>query len=166
MLTIGVDTYVSVSQATKYIETVYGDDSAAYSYWDDLETSAKEMLLTKSLMQLEALPYTGRRLYKNQALEFPRTMGNQLDSSDDIAAEIPRYMQFAQIDNAVAMFNIAENSESKQRANLQRNGVKSFSLGEFSETYADSSSMLLYDVADQNVVSYLKQWLSGGYKIV
>lgn len=167
MLTIGADTYVSVAETTKYIETVYGDDSAVYSYWDDLETSGKEMLLRKSLMQIEALPFIGKRKYNGQALEFPRTTGSvQVALPNDIASEIPSFIKFAQIDNAIAMFNIAENSESKQRANLQRSGVKSFSLGEFSETYGDNSSVLVYDVSDQNIIAYLKQWLSGGYKIV
>ena len=166
MLTIGVDTYINVAQATKYIELVYGDNSEVYTYWDNLDNGEKEMLLTKSLLQIEALPYTGRRKYENQTLEFPRTNGVQCKSSDNIASEIPVQVKYAQIDNAIAMFNIAENSENKNRLNLQRNGVKSFSLGEFSETYADSSSFSMYNVTDQNVISLLKQWLSGGYRIV
>ena len=167
MLTIGANTYVSVAETTKYIEAVFGDDSAVYNYWDDLENNQKEMFLTKSLMQIEALPFTGIRKYNGQALEFPRTRADVAQTLvGDIASEIPLSVKFAQIDNAIAMFNIAENSESKQRATLQRNGVKSFSLGEFSETYGNNSSILVYDVADQNVISYLKNWLSGSYKIV
>lgn len=167
MLTIGADTYVSVAETTKYIETIYGDDSTVYSYWDDLETSQKEMYLRKSILQIEALPFTGKRKYNGQTLEFPRTNGSvQVTLSGNIESEIPTYVKYAQIDNAIAMFNIAENSENKQRINLQKNGVKSFKLGEFSETYGDNASSSLYNVADQEVISYLKQWLSGGYKIV
>lgn len=166
MLTIGVNTYVSVGEVSSYIQNTYGEDSTVFAYWDGLEQGAKEMFLTKSLLQLEALPYVGRRKFKNQVLEFPRTTAScQEELKTSMNDEIPTFIKYAQIDNAIAMFNIAENQENKQRISLQKNGVSSFSLGDFSETY-QGNSISLYNVADQNIITYVNHWLSGGYKVV
>lgn len=163
MLEIGVNTYASIKEVESYIISSYGEDSEYFTYWDELDSTSKEMLLKKSLMQIENLPFTGVRKYKNQALEFPRTHGNQEELVGSIT--IPDFAKFAQIDNAIAMFTVGRNSEMQNRVALQRNGVTSFKLGDFSETYGNSNGSIL-ELADQQIIKYFTNWLYGGYRLV
>ena len=55
--------------------------------------------------------------------------------------------------------------ETSERLNLQRQGVRSYKIGDLSETFTDSGSFGATTHAISIVSPHLGDWLSGGYDI-
>ena len=72
-LQIGINSYVTVSEADDYVTSHYLSTNTARQLWEALSTEDKSSALLRSCMALNNLKYTGRRAVAGQKLEFPRT---------------------------------------------------------------------------------------------
>ena len=73
-----------------------------------------------------------------------------------VQSEVPSAVKYAQCEIA---FETA--SGTSNRVKLQRQGVKSFSLGNLSETYSGASNSIVSHEAKE----LLKPYIGGGYRI-
>ena len=71
------------------------------------------------------------------------------------------------VENKMIERQLNGDDEFQERLNLQRQGVKSYKLGDLSETFGNNGydagiDIFVYDT----VFPFLRNWLSGGYKIL
>lgn len=65
------NSFVSLDQADNILNSIYTE--AQLVKWNELTNSQKEHRLILAAKLMAQLPFRGRRVYKNQALPFPRT---------------------------------------------------------------------------------------------
>jgi hypothetical protein len=120
-LTVGTNTYVSLADATLYVERLYGPRVDA---WNAALTATKNALLAQATLDIDAHVWRGFKTDDAQRLEFPRDGEATTDSS---------YTLVEQATVEQALFLLSSNAEC--RASLQAQGVSSFSVGGLSESY-------------------------------
>jgi len=112
MLTVGKDTYVTIEEATEYIQGHYSEKNILRAHWEVAPQEYKEQYLKQSLEEIEALPFIGRKsLYTNE-LQFPRILSSmpyfitrhpvyRLYYGDE--TKVPDAVKEAQIENALGV---------------------------------------------------------------
>lgn len=132
MLTIGVDTYVSVEEADLYVTRNYLSTEAFFKTWNGLEDIQKEIFLRRSAREMNSLAYAGRKCIPEQALAFPRFL--QTSRPMRQVVEVPEDIKIAQIENALSIADpsVAEDAAFYQK--MRTFGVASYSVGHMSET--------------------------------
>lgn len=156
-ITVGTDTYISVTDADTYFSKRYNGES-----WANFTTGDKERLLTTATHKIDRLNLKGRKKIYTQTLAFPRVYritdcsiydlnGYQVDA-------VPDNVKYAACEEAFAMAD----TELTKRKELQNQGVTSFSLGSLSESYQGRSSNPLLS---KEATEYLKGWLLGAVRI-
>lgn len=100
---VGIDTYVTVEDANRYVETYYPEYDDLAITWGVLSDREKTYYLYTSIQQMEALVLAGVRLDKNQPLQFPRKECFMSATRENPI--IPEQMKEAQIENALELLN-------------------------------------------------------------
>lgn len=146
--------YATVAQANTYVSNNYTSTDSIRIAWNALSEDDKQVLLNRAEQAIDQLPFTGRSIDKHKA--FPRKPDEEYSLQQ---------VQLATIELAVQQLN----SESKERYELQAQGVKSYKIGDLSETFGKAEGAAGYSGIDSYVFSivfpFLKDWLSGGYEI-
>ena len=144
-----VNSYVTVEEADAYFSNTLNTD-----VWDNADETTKEKALKMATRQIDRLPFAGRKLDINQFLEFPRT-NTALEFTDGIPNEIT----YATCEQALFVLK-----GGSKRQELQKQGVKSYSLGDLSETFADNLSEAQKTICPE-ALSYLRKFLLGSVAI-
>lgn len=144
--------YATVEQANAYVKSYYSSTDNIRVLWESLSTEDQQVHLNRAEQLIDLLPLRGREVIKGKA--FPRKPNEELS------------LQRAQVATIELAVQINGNTEFQERLSLQKQGVKSYKLGDLSETFGDTHSdafvdQFVYDV----VASYLREWLGGGYRI-
>lgn len=146
--------YATVTQANAYIKDYYSSTDSLRLQWEALDDGDKQVLLNRAEQTIDLLPYTGRPVQRDKA--FPRKPDEEYSL---------QMAQVATIELAVHQFN----DEAKERFELQAQGVKSYKIGDLSETFGNGAGASGYSGIDEYsfsiVFPYLKDWLGGGYEI-
>lgn len=146
--------YATVEQANQYIQTYYSSVDPLRKSWEELADGDKQVLLNRAEQFVDCLPLKGKALVKGKA--FPR---------EPYKEESLEQAKVATIELAVQSLD----TEASERMTLQKQGVKSYRIGDLSETFADRVSGLDYAGLDPHLFSivfpFLKDWLGGGYRI-
>lgn len=112
MLETGKNTYVTVAEADLYVQEHYRDKNALRAHWSVCSDEYKEQYLLKSIQEIEALPFVGRKTTWSQKLQFPRTLLNAPLHTRispvyllyrDSEREVPQCVKDAQIENALGI---------------------------------------------------------------
>ncbi len=146
--------YATVEQANEYVQNYYSSVDPIRIQWEALEEADKQVLLNRSEQFIDTLPYSMPALEPGKA--FPK------DPDQEYSLQQAR---IATIELTVQKLNY----DSADRYNLMKQGVKSYKIGDLSETFGDSVSALNYAGIDPYLLSivypFLKDWLGGGYRI-
>ena len=167
-LTIGTDTYISLDDAQEYLSENYISTDEKLIAWNALSSNDKEVLLRKALRVVESQPYTGFKKYTSQTLEFPRAIYTSIPQDiyepspiwpDNwyVQSAVPNAVKYAQCEIAIEM-----TSGTPNRVKLQRQGVKSFTLGNLSESYSGAQNAII----SQEAKELLRPYIGGGQRIV
>ena len=182
MLTVGVDSYVTLEDANSIAAATSLSTDKAYKKWLDLSDSDKEVLLRNSCRDINSLKFEGRRKSLSQRLEFPRVdvsasglgyrmyvgqfYDNGLYSSNTSDGGISLVRQ-AQVINAVYAGYYNDIVTDTVAMNIQ--GITSKKAGPISESYNRSSSSAnllgigkdaLIGIYTNKVYSLLAPWLN------
>lgn len=160
-LEVGTNSYISVADADAYFnERLYS------SSWDNATADDKARALIMATKAIDRQPLKGIKDMETQTLAFPRyDPSKYLDeveySNEDlvIEAEVPQIVLDAVCEEALALLDRGDD----QRAKLQQAGVKSFSLGSLSESYASGSGRGL---TSQQAKELMRPWLGGAVYII
>lgn len=176
----GINSYCTLAEADQYVNSHFSEGSPEFKAWfaEDLSDDEKARALIRSQAALHNLKYTGAKLKRGQALDFPRKRaafpgvffipitpqdydyrlidGGFGDNGLKAAFE-------AQVENAVVMLAIGQCS-AVQTKKRQLSGLRSKRADDISESY-DNSSSTMFDVqtglyAKEMVEAKLKSWLT------
>lgn len=175
---VGVNSYVTLEEAAKYVATYYMSGSAEFKAWnsEELSDADKETALIASAQALNTLKYSGRKKIAGQRLAFPRAntlmpgiyytpfVVQSQDASlmgcgfGDNGLEAAKA---AQIENAVAHVLLGCTYTNTKRRALS--GITSKRVDDVSESYANGGA-LLYEAetglyAPNKIKALLKSWL-------
>ena len=100
---VGNDTYVTVEEADRFIETYYPEFDDLAIVWGVLTEREKASYLYTSVQQMEALVLSGVRLNASQPLQFPRKECFMPATRENPI--IPEQVKEAQIENALELLN-------------------------------------------------------------
>ena len=143
--------YATVVQANEYVQNYYSSGDSMRLAWEALNESDKQVSLNRAEQTIDHLPINGEPVVENKA--FPRYPDT----------EIPLEVTHATIELAVQSLN----GEAKDRYELRKQGVRSYTIGDLSESFTDAavaaSGVDAY--AYSIVFPFLRKWLGGGYKI-
>ena len=157
-LVVNVDSYLSLIDADVYLSAHYASTDAKMIIWAALTDANCEAYLRQAALAIDRLPLVGYKAVSTQTMAFPRTIYTDSiiqDSNWYIQPSVPDTIKHAQCEIAL---QLAQGSSS--RVDLQRQGVKSFSLGNLSETYSGTQNSIISYEAKQLLAPYL-----GGYRI-
>jgi hypothetical protein len=164
---VGTDTYISLADAQTYINDHYISTDSKLIAWNCLSDTDMEVLLRKALSVIDKQPLVGYKATSTQTLEFPRAIYTEVPTEiydpiptygDNwyVQTAVPSEVKYAQCEIAVSMA-----SGTSNRVNLQRQGVKSFTLGNLSETYSGAQNSILSYEAKELLLPYM----GGGVRI-
>lgn len=183
MLTVGVDTFISLADADNYTKSMYTAGNELYDSWFGLTDEAKEAWLRRSTKALDRLKYQGEKLKYSQKLQFPRKIknytggfgwawdtsyyyDNQHIAVDDLGLDDGGMSAIAEatIENALYGSVLDKSMISVSVANIA--GLTSKRAGSVSETYSRSSNSnknAMRDIFTSKVYSILVQWIIGSH---
>lgn len=160
-LVVGTDTYISVTDASTYLAANYVSTDAKLTAWTALSSTDKEVLLRKATRIIEQQKIVGFKAYTTQTLAFPRAIWTDIVPNDlpvpsqelyghwYIQPVVPDAVKYAECEIAIDLVSPSTRKE------LQRQGVKSFSLGSLSESYGNGSINSLPYEARQLLQPYI-----------
>lgn len=143
--------YATVSQANEYVKQYHSSTDPLRTAWEGLSEQDKQVLLNQAEQTIDSLPLKGRPLESGKA--FPRTPFQEISMRQALVATVE-----------LALATLDEEASSRLR--LQRQGVKSYKIGDLSETFVDSTGGAGEVARAMSIVSTcLSNWLGGGYDI-
>lgn len=182
MLTVGVDSYVTLEDANDIAAATSLSSDKAYQKWLTLTDSDKEVLLRNSCRDINSLKFDGRRKNLSQVLEFPRVdvsasglgyrlytgqlYDNGLYSSGNSDGGLSMARQ-AQVINALYAGYYNDIVTDTMAMNIQ--GITSKRAGPISESYnrnsngtntSSNSRDALIGIYTNKVYSLLAPWLN------
>jgi len=121
------DSYVTLAEANDYLAT--------NPLFMALADSDKETLLKKATMQIDSMRFFGEKSKYDQALSFPRIKEDYY-GMPITETEIPVKVKFATCEQAAYILS----ESGSKRLQLQAEGVKSYSIGDLSETFGGANT--------------------------
>lgn len=127
---VGTNSYISVADATEYLESRLYTDA-----WDNATDIDRATALIMATRAIDRLTLVGRPVDTEQPLAFPRVI-RSVYGGDETQTDVPDAVVQATIEEALALLDRG-NSE---RRKLQADGVTSFQIGTLQEVYATGAT--------------------------
>lgn len=175
-ITVNTDTYISLDDADTYVEENYISTDTKRTSWEALSDSDKEIFLKKATKKLDRQILRGIKANDTQTLEFPRALPTKyrredypqlnirLDGDWVVETEVSQRVKDAQVEEALSINTTGSNAN--KRLELQKQGVKSYSIGNLSETFnsvsSNYSTTTLLSTEAKELLSY---YVSGSVRI-
>lgn len=137
--------YITAAEADAIVAALIPSADPDRQAWDALDEDDKEIHITRAMVKIDLMPFRGRAATDYQEHAFPR-YGQQ---------GVPDAVKQALALEACAM--AAYGGEASQRYRIQSQGIRAFSAGSLSESYAGGPNpwTLLSDVARYLLGPYL-----------
>lgn len=146
--------YATVEQANAYVASYYSSTNNIRIAWEALNEEDKQITLNRSEQLIDLLPFNGKPVDPKQVNAFPRYPNPELSLERVRIAAIELALQ------------TNGDTETQDRLNLRAQGVKSYKIGDLSETFKDTNSEdYLIQFALDVINPFLRNWLGGGYRI-
>ena len=146
--------YATVEQANAYVASYYSSTNNIRTAWEALSEEDKQIVLNRAEQVIDLLPFNGKPVDPKQINAFPRYPNPELSLERVRVAAIELALQ------------TNGDTEAQDRLNLRAQGVKSYKIGDLSETFKDTNSEdYLIQFALDVINPFLRNWLSGGYRI-
>ena len=161
-LVVLTDSYLLLAAADTYLSEHYATTDAKMILWTALTDANCETYLRQAALAIDRLPLTGYKAVSTQTMAFPRAVYTEFaseilnpvsiiqDENWYIQPSVPDAVKNAQCEIA---FQLAQGVSG--RVDLQRQGVKSFSLGNLSESYSGKQNSIISYEAKQLLAPYM-----------
>lgn len=179
-LVVNTDTYITLAEANTYISEHYTSTDPLKVAWEALSNIDKEVYLRNAAISIDALALKGKKYEYTQKMQFPRCYDSfsykecfqQYSDPDEYVQYgrlyceliVPNNIKYAQAE--IAIFNC--DKKANKRANLQNQGVQSFSIGDLSENYGSKRSPYSNEsiIKSKKAIELLRPYLGGTYNVV
>lgn len=167
-IVVGTDTYISASDCGVYLAANYITTDAKLVAWNLLSADNKDVLLRQAARLIDRQPLAGYKYLTTQTMEFPRYLYTESYTDEEYLhpllrtngwycdGSIPTNVKYAQCEIALNLV-----SGTSERSQMQREGVKSFSLGNLSESYTGSKN----NIPSYEAKQLLSAYLGGGFRV-
>lgn len=174
MLTVGVDSYVTIEEANTYIARHYLPADERSVNWASLSDEDKEVYLLNACAELSKIKWRGVAFKAFQPLPFPRYFGNNwVFAYYDLIApevyiypelrEVPKNILSAQIEEA---FELACPSEDTEAFEAENGKVQSYTIGHLTENYKSAQDGSVKSVIKSKKAQELvADYTGGAYEI-
>ncbi len=125
--------YVDATEAETYFE----NSPLAITF---LDSEYLEWYLQEATRHIDDLPLAGIKYEYDQDRAFPRYIDDIVVGDADQNAVVPDLVIRACMEEAIALCAYYASTSEQKRASLQAQGVKSYSIGDLSETYGPSTT--------------------------
>lgn len=167
-LVVGVDSYVTLEEALNYISATHTPSEPLANAFMELSADEKIVKLRKAAQTIDHLPLVGKKAQAQQEMAFPRVLFARPCEYDGSEPVIPKEVKAAQCEQAIFSLDDANTIQSATRAQLQRQGVSSYRIGDLSESYGGAMvGSYIYSTSKCNdeVLTLMSIWMGGGYRI-
>lgn len=165
---VGTDSYLSLADANTYLTNHYLSTDAKLVAWTAMTDADNDVLLRKALWIIERQPFIGYKATEVQTLAFPRTLYTEIRNDPINPLAYTQYNHWYQqiavpaaVKDAQCEIAIELTDNTNTRMEMQRQGVKSFSVLGLSETYYGSANKLVSLVAQELLMPYM----GGGFAV-
>jgi hypothetical protein len=137
--------YITATEADAIVANLIPSTDPDRQAWETLDESDKEIHITRAMVKIDTMPFTGRAAADYQETSFPRRG----------QTAVPLAVKQALALEACAL--AAYGGEADQRFRIMSQGVKAFRAGNLSESYtgAVNPMALLSGVARYLLAPYL-----------
>ncbi len=161
-IVVNTDTYISAADAATYIAAYHLTTETNVVAYSALSEANKDAVLRKAAQIIDRQPLVGLKSVSSQTMEFPRAIWTDagmrelpvastiLNEDWNIQTTVPTNVKYAQVEIALWLA-----AGTPKRVELQRQGVKSFSVGGLSENYGSGSKNYLPQEARELLQPYL-----------
>lgn len=175
MITVGVDTYVTVDDANTYLSQKYLSSDERLATWNALSNDDKEVYLRDACDAIDSVKYRGVTYVALQRLAFPRYFGEQYAMAYRTLIaplaylypeleDVPDDVMAAQCEEA---FEIACPSGDTATHEAVNGAVSHYSIGHLSETFKNvGDGTLEANVRSSKARKLLEQYAEGSYDII
>ncbi len=125
--------YVDAAEAETYFE----NNPNAITF---LDSEYLEWYLQEATRHIDQLRLRGDKYDSTQDRAFPRVIDGIIVGDSDQNAVVPDDVLRACMEEAIALYAYYASTSAQKRASLQAQGVKSYSIGDLSETYGPSTT--------------------------
>lgn len=161
-LVVGQNTYITTSECSELLENYYGSSSDIFEKFSELEEDAKKSCIYRSYIDMQRLPYRGRKKEAGQKSAFPRINRFGYQSDDEM-------VKLAQALNTTVFVLTSSGDEASMEKILSygKYGLKSYRLGSFYVTMEGSEYKEATSTTSKSglVEEVLKDWLRGSVPI-
>lgn len=179
-ITVGENSYLTIAEADTYMTENYVSTSTELVTWNALTDGDKEIHLKNATKRIDRQIIRGIKAVDSQTLEFPRAIKSNCNYYYDtnvtgvnvnryygyiVEEEVAERVKDAQVEEAMSLS--VEGTSVSNRSKLQQQGVKSFTLGDLSETYGSglSSSYNSTKFISNTAKELMKYYLAGSVGI-
>ena len=151
MLTVGVNSYMSLEEADTIIENELLDSDEEYTIWNNLSNDSKEKLIVKGTRLVDTLPWRGIKYNLSivGSLQWPRIINNQIiDCPYDIKVGLLLQVIIDYI------------NKGKKETQLMELGVTNYKIKDASITFDSSKVNKLNNINTDIFNTYFKNWIS------
>lgn len=175
MITVGTDTYVTVSDANAYLSQKYLSSDERLVQWNALSESDKEVYLRNACDAINSVKYRGVTYVALQKLAFPRYFGEQYAMAYRTLIaplaylypeleDVPNEVVAAQCEEALEIACPSEDTATHEAVN---GAVSHYSIGHLSETFKNvGDGSLEANVRSNKARKLLEQYAEGSYDII
>lgn len=144
--------YATLEQANAYVASYYSSTNNIRVAWEALDDEDKQVALNRAEQTIDLLPFKGIPESKEKA--FPRCPDSELSLIR---------VRDATIELALQMNG---DTEAQERLSLRAQGVKSYKIGDLSETFGETNvDDYLTQFAVDVITPFLRNWIGGGFRI-
>ena len=153
--------YVTVAEASEYIQTRYASTDELRQAWEAMGEADQAVYLQKSFDAINILPFRGRKYALDQESAFPRWPD----------PEVPLAIKYAQIENALTLTDTSAQEDAAFYEKMWQYGVESYRIGNLSESSSNGSwgrsgsSTATRSVTSTQALNLLQPYLMGGFSI-
>lgn len=171
MLTIGSNSYATITEADEYVNDYYECYHPLRVHWSVLGDDEKETYLRRSIAEIDKLHFLGRKYNAYaQRLAFPRIRpdsgnlynGGFFSFTYAGESEIPEEVKQAQIENAIGIISKQISATAdKQAITMQSLGAVKDTKGQSGTVGADEAVTHKCPLSSEKAYRLLRGWLGG-----
>lgn len=161
-LIVGTDTYATVAEADAYVSAYHASTDAKATAWTAATEGDKNVFMRRAAQIIDGLRLAGIKAVSTQVMAFPRALPTAVNDKFYSTVtllyregwytqpEVPASVKYAQVEIALQL-SVGE----PKRIELQRQGVKSISIGKLSETYGGGRYAVISHEARELLAPYI-----------
>ena len=161
-LVVGQNTYITPEECEDLLKSYYGEASEIVNKFSSLPEADKNAYVYRSYIDMQRLPYRGRKKEAGQKSAFPRINRFGYQSDDEM-------VKLAQALNTTVFVLTSSGDEASMEKILSygKYGLKSYRLGSFYVTMEGSEYKEATSTTSKSglVEEVLKDWLRGSVPI-